>query len=363
MNNFLEKVTSSSKSSNLPMIKLESKATLNITNEFNYLVKYLCMKINRVEWSGILFFKAEGEINSEEGVTITPVDIYPMDMGSSGYTEYEIDEDLFDYYDAHPDRMGMKYGHIHSHNSMDAYFSGTDMAEIRDNAVNHAYYVSVVVNNAGKIVGKIGIPGKRKTTGDAVYSFSGILGSLINLPRKTNKEEDVVYVIDMDVEIQEGFGDKLFYERVEKIMQPKVPDKTYGQQVIPGFRRSEIVLPREEEPEDLPIPQMFKECLGGATNEDLPDVFDNILGENEDPTPYDDIEFFIEQVLDIDTLIEVIRGNQRNITKYPDVKTINFVYRRFKGIINYYMNGKYGRLAKLINEVIDDQMKEVPEYV
>ena len=111
MKDFLQKM-SFSKSSNLPMIKLESKATLNVTNEFNYLIKYLCMKINKVEWSGILFFKAEGEVNLEEGVTITPIDIYPMDMGSSGYTEYDIDEDLFDYYDAHPDRLGMKYGHI-----------------------------------------------------------------------------------------------------------------------------------------------------------------------------------------------------------------------------------------------------------
>lgn len=335
---------------------------MKITNKFNYLVKYLCTAIDTVEWSGILFFETKGEINSEEGVTITPVDIYPMDKGSSGYTEYEIDEDLLDYYDFHPERLGMKYGHIHSHHGMDAYFSGTDMSEIKDNAVNHAYYVSVVVNNYGKIVGKIGIPGKRKTTGDSIYSFSGILGSLISFPRKTNKEENVIYVIDMDVEVEEGYGDKLFYERVEHISKPKF--KSFVQQTtIPGFRRNEIVLPQAENDEDLPIPQMFKECLGGRNNDDLPTVFAELVGEDNDPTPYEDLEFFIQQCLDIETVSEVIRGNQRDTLKQPDAKTLNFVYRRFKGIANYYKNGEFSELAKLINDTIDNEMKEVVEYV
>ena len=107
----------------LSTIKLESKAKIRITEEFNALVKHLCSEISAVEWSGVLFFETEGEINSEQGLTITPIDIYPMDKGSSAYTEYDFSEQVFDYYDHFPERFGMKYGHVHSHNVMGRKFA------------------------------------------------------------------------------------------------------------------------------------------------------------------------------------------------------------------------------------------------
>lgn len=40
-----------------------------------------------------------------------------------------------------------RIGHIHSHNTMGVFFSGTDWGELEDNAPNHNYYLSLIVNN------------------------------------------------------------------------------------------------------------------------------------------------------------------------------------------------------------------------
>ena len=44
-------------------------------------------------------------------------------------------------------RSQWKVGHIHSHNVMRVFFSGTDMDELHDNAPSHNFYVSLIVNN------------------------------------------------------------------------------------------------------------------------------------------------------------------------------------------------------------------------
>lgn len=374
MNNFVKEKKSSSK--NLPIIKLESKATLKVTREFNSLVQYLCSRISDVEWSGVLFFESSGEVNSEEGVTITPVDIYPMDIGSSAYTEYDFSEEVFDYYEHHAERFGMKYGHIHSHNSMGTWFSGTDVQELVDNCVNHSFYVSLIVNNKNDMVARIAIPGKRKVSSDSVYSFSGILGTILNIPKKSDTEEDVMYYIEMDIEREEQVGDKFFFDRVDKIIndhrRPTWTNKSsYGDigqfpshNRINGFQKPDavqrkIVLPEEPDISDLyPIPKLFLELLGGK-DEPLPDVFDDI---NKVEVDKKEKEFYLEQCFDLDAVIEIMQSYQRDYQKQPGLKEVIFVMNRFKGICNYYINfnnGKYADIARNISSVIDNQLNEI----
>lgn len=59
-------------------------------------IRYLCRKFPTLEWSGILFTTHEG--NFEDGsLKITCQDIYPMDLGSSTYTEFKTDETVAGY--------------------------------------------------------------------------------------------------------------------------------------------------------------------------------------------------------------------------------------------------------------------------
>lgn len=113
-------------------------------------VQYLHDEVSRnTEWSGILISKVtKGSIEDIKNLEIVAEDILLMDVGTSGYTEYEFDSS--DSYmvngmaDAFMD--GKKMGHCHSHHSMTCFFSGTDMSELHDNAPNHNWYLSLIVN-------------------------------------------------------------------------------------------------------------------------------------------------------------------------------------------------------------------------
>jgi hypothetical protein len=48
-------------------------------------------------------------------------------MWNFGFTSYDLDNRFIDYLMEDPKRMKFKVGHIHSHNIMSVFFSGTDM--------------------------------------------------------------------------------------------------------------------------------------------------------------------------------------------------------------------------------------------
>lgn len=86
----------------------------------------------------------------------TVQDILPMHRGTSGYTEYDLDERLIEYVKADfKTRKHYMIGHIHSHHSMAVFFSGTDNGELVDNADNHNIYLSLIVNNFMDMTAKI----------------------------------------------------------------------------------------------------------------------------------------------------------------------------------------------------------------
>lgn len=116
-------------------------------------IRFLCNKINHIEWSGVLFYTPEGKL--EEGtLKIVCEDIFLMDIGSSGFTKFSEDADIIAYQMEH-DLLDCKTGLIHSHNTMAAFFSGTDNNTLYQEGSNMPHFVSLIVNNAGSYVAKI----------------------------------------------------------------------------------------------------------------------------------------------------------------------------------------------------------------
>ena len=110
-------------------------------------IQWLCKEIPKVEWSGILFYSIEGTIREPEKMVLTLKDILPMQKGTASYTEYSFDERVIDYRMENEEADEWKVAHIHSHNTMGVFFSGTDWEELEDNAPNHNIYLSLIVNN------------------------------------------------------------------------------------------------------------------------------------------------------------------------------------------------------------------------
>lgn len=123
-------------------------------------IKFLCREIPDEEWSGILFYSVEGTISDFTNMKVKIEHIFPMNKGTATFTEYSFNEDVVEYRMNHPESLSWKIGHIHSHNKMRVFFSGTDMEELEDNSPLHNYYLSLIVNNFMDTKAKISFLGK-----------------------------------------------------------------------------------------------------------------------------------------------------------------------------------------------------------
>lgn len=85
---------------------------LTIPIEVERKIRHLCNKISQVEWSGTLFYKSTGTYE-DNNLEIRCVDIFPMDIGSSTYTEFDMSPDVIAYMTEHPELIDCQVGLIH----------------------------------------------------------------------------------------------------------------------------------------------------------------------------------------------------------------------------------------------------------
>lgn len=213
-------------------MELKSIIPVVVPEEVLLKIKYLCKNIAKVEWSGVLFYSVEGSIMQPETFKITLEDILPMDMGSQAYTSYELDDRFIDYYTEKPEAMEWTVGHIHSHNTMGVFFSGTDSAELNDNAFSHNYYLSLIVNNYMDMVAKIAMVAKtEKKFTEIPYIAMGEDGveyTIESVDVNYKKEKLFVYDCEIISEREVIVVDESFGGKVAEIMKPKPkPVTTY----------------------------------------------------------------------------------------------------------------------------------------
>lgn len=201
-----------------------------ITRPLYHKIVYTNNRINTVEWSGILYYTTKGSIAKPNKLSIICEDVFLMDKGNAAATNYTFDESVVDYMMNNPDLMKMKVGHIHSHNNMNAFFSGTDLDEVAENSQFHNYYVSLIVNNAMSPCAKIAIRGEYNSI--KVKDENGKQVSM------NVDHEPTVFIIGCDVRIQ-GLNITVpdyFSRRVDeviKIADAKKP--TYAQSFGTGY--------------------------------------------------------------------------------------------------------------------------------
>jgi hypothetical protein len=195
-------------------------------------IQYLCRLISKVEWSGALFYTTEGSIEDPSTFKITLKTILPLDMGSQAYTEYNLDDRFMDFIEEDfEERCTWKLGHIHSHNSMAVFFSGTDMAELNDNAPAHNFYLSLIVNNAMDFMAKVAFIGEAKRDIKQVpYTAKNVQGQDYIIEKQdfeVNLQKLFIYDCEIDAPLIKAEVDAQFAEQVAKIMEPK-PVKTFA---------------------------------------------------------------------------------------------------------------------------------------
>ena len=190
----------------VPKLKLrdmQETFTLEITPNAQKKIDHLLIRVPSIEWRGTMFYMLDGDISDISNLKVTVVDVYPQDIGNQAYTEYEHSEDYAHYIVTHPELMdeNIHQGHIHSHHTMSAFFSGTDKGELVDSAPNFAGFVSLIVNHGGPYVAAIAIKMLETSTTNVVSSFKNFNGEEAVKTFTATREEEVVYA---------------YYTRVEK---------------------------------------------------------------------------------------------------------------------------------------------------
>ena|SRR6218665_1236785 len=215
--------------------ELQAKATLMISKEVMMQIHYLHHRVDRnTEWSGVLIYETiSGNINDPKNWVIGVKEIIPMDVGSSGYTEYEINPDDEYSSDKWMDALeqGKKMGHIHTHHNMGTFFSGTDMSELHDNAPKHNYYLSLIVDykDHDAWMAKVAICGEIERSGKIITKMTtkttwtadatDVDEDIVDEVEEVEDKVPVLYIINCDIKLEESA--RPFCERVSKLNSEK----------------------------------------------------------------------------------------------------------------------------------------------
>jgi hypothetical protein len=153
---------------------------------------------------------------------INIVDFTLFNIGSSTYTEFSVEpEIIMPVYEKYPEYMTMKYGCIHSHNTMAVFFSGTDTSTLLEQAFVHNFFLSLIVNNRLDKIAKISFQGKRAST----ETFYNRIGNVM-LPYTRTTEEEVVYVIDCNIEnLEPVVRDEELLTQIEQVQKIEAENK------------------------------------------------------------------------------------------------------------------------------------------
>jgi len=234
-----------------------SKYKLVIPKKVEDKIRYLQCKFPNTEWSGVLFYTYEGSFETE--LTFTCQDIYPMDLGNATFTEFRMSEDISSYVAQNMEELwDCKIGLVHSHHSMNTFFSGTDTATLQSEGADMNNFVSLIVNNAGTysaaVTRKVTISTQKQAT---------------NSYKEWDKNEDVIFksTSSEQKEVIEYF--MLEIEKENTSSYPEIDE-----------RFEEIQKRKQEEAKQLDAIQ--------KTNEKMPkqlNLFSSPFNEEEEATP------------------------------------------------------------------------------
>lgn len=130
------------------LIKKSDTYKLIVPAKVEEKIRYLLRKFPSTEWSGVLFTSHTGSFE-KKNLVITCEDIYPMDLGTTTFTDFQMNADVASYMAQNMELFDYDLQLIHSHHSMPAFFSGTDTHTLQEEGNERNCFVSLIVNNEG----------------------------------------------------------------------------------------------------------------------------------------------------------------------------------------------------------------------
>jgi hypothetical protein len=201
----------------LPFKKIGDNLNVFLSEKAFNKMKFLCENINKIEWSGCIVYSIEGSLTHKESIFIEVHDLIPLDKGSVSFTSYSFDERVLNFM-VENNYLEYKIGHLHSHHTMNTFFSGTDLEEVNENSEFIKPYLSIIINNKYEFSCKLAF--RLKVLGSSVYEYQDIDNNMKET--YTNDKDEYVGYYDCNVIVPKlSIDDKEFMKQYENIIKPK----------------------------------------------------------------------------------------------------------------------------------------------
>ena len=372
----------------LPLIKGSQSFKLYIPKEVEAKIRHLCSVIHNVEWSGTLFYRSTGSF--EQGTfEVTCVDLFVMDIGSSGYTEYNDSPDIVTYRIDH-NLLGsdIQEGLIHSHNTFSAFFSGTDRSTLVEEGTNSNHFVSLIVNNAGQYVAAV--TRKVVTEEDIVENISSTTTKYYNTyggnrvmladNEETNKvvsrKETSKVIESFDFEVIKESADNDFEELDKRLNEIRTAKNTpvkssypaytsywddldYGYYGLGKYKEQSLF-----NDDDLIVKNDKKE----PKIEEIKTPKSRFKADPNDDTMYDPLIYEMDNDIVKDTAIKLLTGciivNSKTFNIEEWVQKMDTVYEKHFGPLNAATNkGVSAKTIEANNKKLEEWLDMFTEYL
>ena len=208
----------------LDLVKQSSTYKLIVSPKLEQKIRYYLDRFPRDEYSGTLFYTVSGSFETKD-LVINAFDFLLQDIGTSGYTEFNQSPDVIGYMVEHPELLDEKVyqGLMHSHHILGAFFSGTDLATLREEGTDRIHFVSLIIDTKGTYQAAITrvVVEKMQATGFIKYpTFNGqeVTGSPITYSFNRKKLE--YFMLDVErPAIENPFSEMA--ARIEEVKEQK----------------------------------------------------------------------------------------------------------------------------------------------
>jgi len=323
----------------LPLKELKGpRVKVILSNKITAQIASLHRHIKEVEWSGFITYKLKDNITIEEiikdGGEILVDSIFPLNVGSSAYTDF--DTDITGLPEALQNKLlnGYMKGYMHTHHSMDTFFSGTDESELRTNAPETIIYLSIIVNfrNGGNPIARLCFNGEENSS-----PVIKLFGKEITQKPNTIK---YVYYYNCDVVYEEEEAIVKSIKEIREKNKPVQPTlwggNPYGGYYNNGYNRHH---------------SSYDANMIGTTNGRK-----NVLSERERDSKW----FFID-------LDATLKGKKVAFSKRLYTPTPHQIREAWIGIVNSYNKLKEDKKEELFYTVLDkvdiEIIKDAEEFL
>ena len=330
------------------------KFNLKISDKLEKKIRVLCNKFPSTEWSGQLFYTYTGSLDKGD-LAFVAEDLLFMDTGDATTTEFYLDEGNAAAYIADHELWNCQVGLVHSHHSLQTFFSGQDTSMLKQEGANRNHFLSLIVNNAGTYSAKL--TSREIVEQQTIYVSKGKSFNDVGYEQKEESNQTYTTVSTYDLTIIKETADCEDYEElmgiIEECNKRKIERKEREKKERESFAHSAANAIMGSDFDLIPHTNYLK----SDTQQKFEfEEDEQLLFDSDDipttPLTDDEVAFFGNQIL----RLSLIPTYHKNIKEFVD-NLEDLVSKRFESFVEYEV-----AMSMVCDYIIDNEILNALDY-